>query len=373
MLYDAYQKYYHDPIAPNAYDLWDKILSYQFETPLEELIPLRVEAGIRLQLVDYFFTSGGTTGNFRNITFGPNTDFWLKCLEDHTKYRLQSSYVTLAMPMLETVEQFRTDERDCPGATIPHHYLIYARLDKPGAVEYLISQLKQIGQCALFSCPNNWLYLLSDPIFRYYLNHSNLTSAMSTNWEGFFANPPKRIHFNNNMVNWTTTMHFYTCQYGIKHFLPTFIPTSNGIVNLLNLTQRPIWPIDDLMVLSPEIQVCRCGRKYRAIETFIPRIEYTIRSPDGNIVYDLNLANRLQAKYLNIQFIQTAEANVDVLYVCEGKPDTDVITSFFADRGLSVRFIPDTYCLRRRKLPVFWKPSYEIFYCKWPPSATPEL
>lgn len=351
--------------------LWDAIVAYDFETPLEDLIGLRQQYGAQLQLADYFFTSGGTSREPRTFPFGPNSEFWINSLEDHVKYRQQTLFVALNMPMFQLAKSFSMEEHD-PIGTIPHKYFISAQLDQPGAIAYLIYQLEQIGKCTLFAHPNCWLYLLSDPMFRYYLSHSQI-SAMSTNWEAFFAHQPKRLHFNDNMVNWTTTMNFYTCEHGTKHFLPTFIPTTNGIVSLINICQRPIMPVDDLMILADDVEQCQCGRKFRKIQTFIPHIENTIRAKDGTIVYDLGLADRLQAKYLNLQFIQTSDDVVHVLYVCDGEPDIDILTNFFATYGLSVRFLPSTFSLQRNKLPVFWRPNRKIYYCTWPPSMTPDF
>jgi hypothetical protein len=348
----AYTEYYRQPSLQNAKKLWEQILNYDYKEPLDELASLRSSISPRLQLSDCFLSSNGSIDGVRQYTFGPHTKFWLRQIEDCTKYRLTSKYV-----LLNTSFKTRNTEfifKKVPLSEVSDDAVYYVgsiQLQLPGAIEFLINKLQRIGKHTIYTFPNNWLYLLSRPEFREYLSNSQ-TSGMSTNWEGFYPTPPTDIHFNDNMVNWTTGMNFYTCPHGTKHFLPLFVPTPEGIVNLINLTRPALWPVDDLMIISPETKQCPCGRPFREFE-YTPHINKSVVSSNGKIIYDLSLANRLKSSYLSLQFIQYGKV-VHVLYIADRGLDKEIIKEYFGEHGLKTKFIRDRYLELNDKFPVFW-------------------
>lgn len=357
MLLYAYERYYRNPILENAEFLCHNIMTWDCSDSLEELAVLRQNFAMQPNYADFFFRSNGSTHHARQFGFGPHGSYWLNQIEDCVKYRQHNRYVMLYMSIFVHSYQcgfYRSSLEQIKNDTIPAHYMAFVRWERPGAVDYLIDELQKINNYALFSNPNNWLYLLSHPVFREFIQTSSLTSAMSTNWDGFYKKPPPGVHFNDNMVNWTTCMNFYTCPYGTRHFLPTFVVATTGIVNLLNLSQPPTWPIDDQMVVASDVRRCDCGKNYMPFE-FVPHVEYAIRSSSGELVYCLDLANDLNALYLNLQFIQHG-GTVDVLYITTDlQPDTEIITEYFAKHGLNTRFIKNHYWSAGGKLPVFWR------------------
>ena len=366
-MFTEYQQYYYNPTLQNAKNLWYSITTYDFTEDANELIELRQSIPPKPHLTDIYLASNGSEKASRKYTFGPHSGFWLRQMEDHVKFRLNNQYTTIFPSInahkIPSFTRAYIAIRES-NSTIPIHYMASAAFKQPDAIKYLIGQLQKIGPFGLFSEPNNWLYLLSQQEFREFLINSQLTSAMSTNWEAFYRRPPSSIHFNDNMINWTTGMNFYTCLYNTKHFLPTFIPTPNGIVNLINLTRPAVWPVDDLMIIEPETKKCICGRHYQPF-AFIPHINRSIRSATNEIVYDLGLANRLRSHYLNLQFIQYKQI-VHVLYITASKePDIETITEFFARHSLHVEFHRDKYLKLNQKLPVFWSsntlPKYRNF------------
>lgn len=330
---------------------------------ISELAEIRKSIAPQLQLADTYLSSNGSTGSVRLFTFGPNSRFWLTTIEDHIKYRPQSKFVGLHPSILVSTAEFNFTKHACaPENTIPTQYVVAIQLHRSGAINYLIEQLQRIRNSTIFSTPVNWLYLLSEPNFRNFLESSS-ASGMSTNWEGFYRNPPANFHLNDNMVNWTTGMNFYTCPYGTRHYLPTFVVTVDGIVNLLNLAGPAILPVDDAMDISPNTCECQCGRTYRPF-TFIPHINQCIRSATGEPIYDLQLANQLKSKYLNLQFIQE-DQTIHVLYITTDHPqDMPFLTEYFDKHGLRVEFIPNKYYILNSKLPVFWRTDHHS-YCEW--------
>ena len=368
-----YQKYYRQPTIQNAKDLWHSISTYDFSEDLDRLAELRIRIPPRPQSADILLYSNGSTRTARQYSFGPHSGFWLNQMEDHVKFRQDNQYITIFPSIMSKTRSFTKtpDKFQELNATIPIHYMASVSFLEPDATSYLIDNLRKVGQFGLFSEPNNWLYLLSQPEFREFLVDSQLTSAMSTSWEAFYKKPPPNTHFNDNMINWSTGMNFYTCPQGTKHFLPTFVPitrggTPYGIVNLINLSVPAIWPVDDLMTISPEIKKCTCGRNYRPF-TFIPHIDNTIISSSGKPIFDLGLADQLQGSYLNLQFVQYKQ-KIYVLYISTTEPDTEIITEYFAMHGLQTQFIKNAFLGLNKKYPVFWRsrtlPKYNKFVYK---------
>jgi len=358
---DAYLRYYQSPTLKLAKQLWTKIAEYDYSEPFTELLEYRCKLAPQLHLSDYSLASNGTSGYIRYFTFGPHTEFWLTQIEDFIKCRRQNKFVSImAIPYMGGV----CDHQRIPPSQIREdavHHIISAPLHKPNGLDFLITRLSALEEYAISTNPNNWLYLLSSQRFREYLCQHTPTMATSTNWEGFYKTPPPNIHFNNNMVNWTTTMNFYTCEHGTKHFLPTFIPTTNGIVNLLNLSRPALWPIDDHMHIEAAIRQCACGRKYQQFQ-FVPHIAHSV-TKNGQTVFDLELANRLHATYLNLQFIQHGNT-IDILYIGTNQPD-DTLHHYFSKLGFSTSYISDKYYRMGAKLPVFWNAFTTPQYKDW--------
>lgn len=352
-----YKQYCSNPTYSRAKDLWQSILAYDHTEDQNELIEVRTHYAARPHLTDIYLASNGTIGEIRHYPFGPHANFWLTQIEDHVKYRHSSRYVGIHPSLL-------VHPREChfskaigqQDSVIPIEYLVTAPLHQQGSIEFIIDKLDKIGPFALSTTPNNWLYLLKQTTFRQFLRSSQMTSAMSTGWEAFYRSPPAGVHFNDNMVNWTTGMNFYTCQHGVKHFLPTFALVPDGIINLLNLAQPAVCPIDDYMTVYNQVLECACGRRFQKFN-LIPRVDHNIRSPDGQILYDLSLADKLKSSYLNLQFVQVG-LRIHVYYSsADIEPDRETIFNFFSQHGLEVVFRPDRYVEKNTKFPVFWQTS----------------
>jgi hypothetical protein len=359
MLYDAYAQYYADPSFVNAEALWDCILKYDFTESLDGLVELRKRIPPQPHLADFVFHSNGSTGQPRHFQFGPHCGYWLRQIEDIVKYRRTNRFVYLANSITTHDRHLRFGELPADYNSFP--YAASVRFDYSDAVPFLIDKLQNIGEFGLDTSPNNWLYLFSNNKFVNFLCRSRLTSALSTCWELICKDPPFGIHLNDNMVNWSTCMNFYTCSHRTKHFLPTFVPTKFGIINLLNLSQPAMWPLDDLMVIRHPVLVCPCGAAYQHFR-FTPHVTHTIRSSSGQIVHPQELAKQLMSCYINLQFVQLGQT-VDVLFIVDGDMlDTSIISEYFATYGLKTNFLRNKYFKIVSKLPVFWQTTQLVSY-----------
>lgn len=358
---DNYLEYYTNPTIKNAKRLWESIKESDYREPLDNLISTRQAIQPKLHLASRYLYSNGTIGKIRSYPIGPHADFWIKRIEDFVKYRTTTKYIKI-LDLLKFTQHKIANSSEIDDLC----YYITAAADYR-QIDRFISELAKFKGHGYSAEPNTWLYLLSLPAFRELLS-SQKAICLSTGWDGFYKQPPTTVHMNDNMVNWTTGMNFYTCEHGTRHFLETFATTPSGIVNLLNLAGPPILPVDDFMQISPTVKRCACGRNYREI-SYLPHFAALPKSIDGETIYDLQLADKLKASYLNLQFIQVGEV-VDVLYVSNSNnnlisQDIDMITTFFGSRGLKTAFKPNKYRSINRKYHVFFRLLAPATYKSW--------
>jgi len=357
----SYLEYYSHPTIKNAKRLWESIREYDYHEPLDDLIAARKVIKPKLHLADRYLFSNGTVGKTRAYLIGPHADFWIKQIEDFVKYRTTRYINILDLLSFNHHKIARMPE---PITDDSYYYIAaadYRQIDK------FIQELARLGNYGFNAAPNTWLYLLSLPAFREFLSSRQII-CLSTGWDGFYKQPPTNIHMNDNMVNWTTGMNFYTCQYGTRHYLQTFAIAPEGIVNLLNLACQPVLPVDDLMQISPVVKRCQCGRNFREISYF-PHYIWLPKSSDGEIIYDLQLADHFKASYLNLQFIQIGQT-IDVLYISNSnndllEHDQNIITTFFESHGLETVFKRDKYRSINRKYHVFLRIAAPTTYKSW--------
>jgi hypothetical protein len=364
VLYNAYLRYYRDSSFENARALWDSILGYDFSDDLFNVGRLRRSFSARSHLVDFTLHSNGSTVGPRQFGFGPFSFFWLQHVEDMVKFRGVNKFVYILNSVSSGDRVSHFSALPVRGwSTLPTHFLANVPFEQVDAIPFLIDKLGKVGDFSLTTWPNNWLYLFSDSVFVDFLRGSKLGSAVSTCWESF-CKVPLGIHFNDNMVNWSTCMNFYTCVTGVKHFLPIFVPMVDGVVNLLNLSGPAVCPVDDLMVLEGSVRSCRCGRKYLPF-SFVPQVRNAIRGVDGEVVFTPELAGLLLGRYMNLQFVQRGGV-VDVLYILVGGVlDEEIIRDHFGGFGLVTNFVRDRYFQVGAKLPVFWRVSGGVEYRVW--------
>lgn len=354
-------RYYSEPTITHAEILWESLLSLDLSTVnLEEV----AEAKRKLPELpaEIYLKSSGSCGSPCRYPFGPNFDFWWRKIEWHTKFR-NNTTVRLAPSLFTDVREscvkryVRTDQ--------PCDYQFLFGLHFPEGIEFLIEELNKLNDtCTLWLEPNDLLYLLSDDKFVAFLHTGKITCLLTTGSDAFYkwSRVPINVRINDNMVNWVNLSNFYTCQYRRRHVLPIF----HNETNLINLCHTSL-PSGDQFLWGSEIKQCECGRDYVDVR-FVPHIDMAVKGGGlnrGVICYDLDLIERLDSSYRNIQFIQSDD-RVDILFIGEmSEHDHSHLRDWFEQQGLLARFLRNMYLpvgRDRRKLPVFFNNKNCLHY-----------
>jgi hypothetical protein len=359
-LSDKYAKYYANPSRKNAEILWSAIREYDFSDYTDfiaEVVKLRRSISPQISETDFFLESNGSIASPRKFPLGPHGLYWLFAIENVVKFPegvspvlgISGSFFSTRSPTWGRVDNERNE------LPFSQQYYFNGRMGHPAYLDKLCSYALSIPEPIIISSvPFNFSHLASCPEFVSLVHNSDkVVGLISLNWEAFF--PKFRfdgVHINDNCINWTTTVNFFTCRHNQRHFLPTFATETGSIINLLNLACPADYSIDDLVVIGRERIRCTCGR-WRMPFSFIPHVDRAIRGKDG-IIYDCNLPEQLTSLYYNLQFLQSDD-KVEVMYCLNGEfKDRDILTSYFASHGLEVGFSENQYFFAGGKLPVFW-------------------
>lgn len=363
MLTRDYAQYYSKPTLENANRLWESISAYNFADYSEfvtEIVPLRQQAAqndnnaLSLQ-------SNGSSQTPRSFLLGPHGLFWLQHIERKVKI-LTANIFNLGLSLSIPSSQFNFRTYNKNSQIVPVKYDFSMSPDRHDLIPKLLEKIESLPeQVILTSNPLAFLPLTAQKEMESYLLKGKIQSILPIGWEPFFKKRfliSQKVHINDNCVNWTTSLNFWTCPFNTKHFLPTFIMRNNDIVNLLNLTCSSNYPKDDLMIIDPQRSKCACGRWYLPF-TFIPHIEFAIRSPDGRVIYDDTIPEELDSIYYNLQFVRT-EIGIDILYSAleMSMHDAQWLQEFFEKYDLPVTFHRNAYslCGLSKNLPFWGKP-----------------
>lgn len=242
----------------------------------------------------------------------------------------------------------------------PHfnHYLVFSDLSE-SKIDFIISDLscflKDHDHITLWnSDQNNLMYLASDNKFCHFMiENSKRINLINTGITAFFKKNrliEAGVHINDNMIDWYSGLNFYTCRHNNKHVLPMFFMNDRVSTNLLNLSRRGEMVIkSDHFEIEP-ILACQCGKRAYNL-SFIPHIRVT-PTIDNLTFYRPDLAEMLIGSYCNMQFIQTAEKDLEIHYT--GKLiDYDRELLLYHTKPFNVIFKSNSVFNVNHKQPVF--------------------
>jgi hypothetical protein len=109
------------------------------------------------------------------------------------------------------------------------------------------------------------------------------------------------------MLNWRTGGNFWTCPHGQKHSLPLTGRYGGLSYNLLNLSDVPGVREDDSLQYGG---LCKCGRltvRFRPHCSQLPDVDYD---------WFLGVVAGLRGQYFNVQLVEWAGGDREVLYTC---------------------------------------------------------
>lgn len=191
-------------------------------------------------------------------------------------------------------------------------------------------------------------------------NRHNIIGFINTDCPAFINKSilsENYIHLNDQMIDWTSGINFYTCKLNYKHFLPIFVKTSNGYKNLLNLSQS-MYTNDDFFSINENPILCSCG-KYRCQFEFVPH-KNNYLCYNNNYEQLLSYANVLSQDIRVFQIIQNKDIfNIFVKTNNKKELSKDII-SFFENKFKSVIWNFDKSFRIGFKYPAFWKINKNI-------------
>ena len=165
------------------------------------------------------------------------------------------------------------------------------------------------------------------------------------------------LHFNDQMIDWTSGLNFYTCRFNYKHFLPIFVKTPCGYKNLLNLSQS-MYTNDDFFHVHDNPSLCACG-KYRCDFNFVPHKRHAVNCYSYQEM--LSYANVLNHKIRVFQIIQDRNMFHIFVKTQNSLELSEDIVNFFQNKLENVSWHFDETYRTGFKYPAFWKISNNIY------------
>jgi hypothetical protein len=119
--------------------------------------------------------------------------------------------------------------------------------------------------------------------------------------------------------------------------------------------------LDDIFDAKNTDHICLCGKKEIELN-FVPHKEFSME----NYQIHLSLIERLNSNYLNIQFVESQDGEIDCLYSVQGDfqlSDKDEILSEFKDK--KINFYKNYFLFTgKNKLDFFYKNKRNLIYQK---------
>lgn len=307
-----------------------------------------------------FQTTGSTRNGSRRYPFGPDPDLWIQAIWELTRFPLGWRTVVKLDPVSN--QNARVTISASPKDI--YQYIIQCGPLGESVAEELISTLKNLlsihPAISLISVPDSFLYLNRHPEFQdFVVAHRDQVNLMSQHWEPFYARQDlerQGVHVNDALGDWTTGLFFTTCRTGMLHTLPTCGIKDRDRVNLLNLMPTPaLGPGSEEDLFEPiSVSSCSCGLN-RLHFRFIPHQATALRPPNGGEIYDPGLAERLESKFLSLQFIQEGKT-LNVYYRVEGELcDRDLLEEYFRPYGYQIQWRANDLYMVGTKRPVFYR------------------
>ncbi|MCK9458349.1 MAG: hypothetical protein M0R80_01745 [Proteobacteria bacterium] len=351
-LLQCYNQYYKNPTLESAKLLWQEIQSYNFCDYVDFASDVKAAREDCKNFSSISLRTNGSTNIPREYKFGPFFDFWINSMESAIKPSIgKTIYIQSMFPC--------GDKKNAIMRVKDNSLMDYAGIfywDQNNALSFLINFLHSVKEpITISTVSNTLLFLLEQKSFLEFLKQDKILAIRTLDWEPFFKSSkiPSSIHLNNNMVDWSITSNFYTCPFRTLHFFPTF----SGNTSLINLANNQI-ESDDLFEINPQVRVCNCGKSYLNFK-FIPHVNNAIKI-NNKIIYEPSFIEKLDSCYLNLQFVQTGQETIDILYIGNiSQHDKDAINTLFEGR---TNFVRNKYLVIGRKLICFYRNSNNIPY-----------
>jgi hypothetical protein len=309
---------------------------------------------------EYFSTSGSSRSAPRKYQVGPYANLWVQALWEMTRFPLGWRVIVNLNPIFNRDTPLRVV---ADSAGLPQH-IVTCSLAAPNSLPELLDVfrhfLTQYPAYSILSTPDAFLYLNRQEAFQeFVIENRRRINLMSQLWEPFYSKTfllNQGVHCSDAMVDWTTGLNFHTCSTGEQHTYPLFATSGDRRVNLMNLMPTPeLGPGRDDDLFEPlSVAKCACGQN-RLVYRFVPHQPTAVRTANGEIVYDVELAEQLTSQLHCVQFIQERDI-VTIFYRCEGElRDEELLRDYFERRGFQVHWKPDDSYSIGIKRPVFYQ------------------
>ncbi len=398
-LVKAYYEYYRYPTENRAIHLFENITNYKFEFYEEEIKEIykhwkRFSAYLKnkpqhplyhsknlndLPFKDTkksLYTGGSTKGHSELFSFKPALNFWISKIEQFlTNNEFPIIFLTppeFCTYMTEPAKEFFEVSNVKFNARSKSNKDLFIECDfrNPKSFDQFLSHLNEIckdyEKFNLLAWPYTFLNILGNHKFTDFIdnNKNSIESVINTDCEPVFKKKnlqKNNIPINDQMIDWSTGLNFYTCKHNKKHILPIFYTDmeSKQRINLLNLQNVQLKFADFFKKIN--FQKCECG-KISCNFDFYPHYNNQILEPTGGIFQDLNLAEKLNGNYCFLQIHQDIIYNKTTTYLVPNFPsmrfpdDEMTIKETMKKKGINTDIVYNKgFVVGYRKRNFFWR------------------
>jgi S-ribosylhomocysteine lyase LuxS involved in autoinducer biosynthesis len=368
MLIQKLKEYYMYPNYSNLECLFKELQTYDicnFKNQEKELLFLWTNKPLTLHTNIFLPSNGTTSGQINRYKFGPHIEWIEKIERILRKPKGEAKVIYFENKFDKTKNNFNPNfNKSLPNEPFYNYFLTISSI-KESVVDFIVNKIEDIAtndKVIFWSNPRDLSFLMnSELFFNFCKENKEKISITSTCTEPFYKKQKfieNGIHVNDHMVDWSTGINFYRCQYNGTHFFPIFARKDNQVVNLLNLSaDDPVEMQDHFEILNSN--ECECGKTKHDIK-FIPHLKTVIKNND-TIWYNPEFAEKLQGDYQNLQFIQEDDT-INVLYSGEIEKDMDIIKDEFFMIGLKVKFFKDISFVITTKNYAFYNNKLQLPY-----------
>jgi hypothetical protein len=285
-----FERYCILPNSMNTHNLFHSMMDYEGDFSITaELYSIKRYFNPEDYGVLKAKTNGTTRSGGQIYEFSDNFHSWRNLIEK--KFRGHDSDIivvkscTLQENKLAVPEVILKDDPTC-------NVMIQLDLSIVSHIEFLLSYLGSYGkQFNIMSSSDFWLYITTSGLMDVLVRIPGFHKFVNCDWE-LFAKKSIEPYMMDQMVDWSTGLNFYTCDFGHKHILPMFHEGNN----LLNLRQMEFREVDDLLEIGKALK-CACGRR---------RYDFEFRSHAGSWTeFGRGLLDQLAGVYWNLQFLES--------------------------------------------------------------------
>lgn len=289
--------------------------------------------------------SNGSTGNNSTYDLGPNGATLISGFENRQRNSASERV------MVNFRNDFYQTERFADFGNS-----IFSDLASEKGAEYLVHRLSCRQEVTIEAFPNVIMAMTChEMLLDFFLNNKHI-NIFSSCWDAFYNR--KKLKALDRMVDWKTGVNFHECDAVRKHVVPIWLERDGFVYNLLNLKKTP-HEISDIINLRG-FQKCSCGRVCCDF-SFVPHYKNRPKI-NGEYVADLSLAERMDTKLLNIQFVQMENDEFQVYYdMFDASPrnrildsDKEIIHDFLGGHAVSYKPFR-SYIVGSYKYPTFWR------------------